>query len=165
MRMLNSKNIVHVGIGQSFVLKRTGILMAIGLGSCVGVGMYDPVEKVGGMVHILLPDSKVGKPTDLPGKFADKGVPHLLDMMIESGAKKERLIVKIAGGASMFKASRSPIMDIGSRNVAAVKKVLKELGLSLHGEAVGGNEGKTFILDVATGKFYVRTVRGGQVEI
>jgi len=163
--MLSGKKVVHVGIGQSFVLKRTGVLMAIGLGSCVGVGMYDPKEKVGGMVHILLPDSKVGKPTDLPGKFADKGVPHLLDMMLKEGARKERLIVKIAGGGSMFKVGQSSLMDIGRRNVEAVKKVLKELGLPLHGEAVGGREGKTFVLDVETGKFYVRTVRGGQKEI
>jgi chemotaxis protein CheD len=151
---------ISVGIGEIAVLNKPGKISAIGLGSCVAVAAYDPISNVGGMAHILLPESR-GQKSDLPGKFADTGVPNLLKLMGEKGAKKENLIVKIAGGASLMNVNVGSFGDIGRRNVEAVKKQLELLGLRVQAEDVGGNEGRTFILDVPSGIFSVKTTRGG----
>lgn len=157
-------DMVNVGIGEIAVLSKPGKIGAIGLGSCVAVAMFDPVAKVGGMVHVLLPDSR-GQKTELPGKFADTGIPCLLKLMEEKGARKDRIIVKIAGGASLMNVSVGNFGDIGKRNVEAVKSQLDVLGLQLQGEDTGGNEGRTFVLDLASGTFSVKTTRGGLRQI
>lgn len=157
-------DMLNVGIGEIAVLNKPGKVGAIGLGSCVAVAMFDPVAKVGGMVHVLLPNSR-GQRTELPGKFADTGIPYLLKLMEEKGARKDRIIVKIAGGASLMNVSVGNFGDIGKRNVEAVKEQLNALGLRLQGEDVGGNEGRTFVLDLASGTFSVKTTRGGLRQI
>lgn len=155
---------LNVGIGEIAVLDKPGKIGAIGLGSCVAVAMYDPVAKVGGMAHVLLPDSR-GQKTELLGKFANTGVPYLLKFMEQKGARKDRIIVKIAGGASLMNVSVGNFGDIGKRNIEAVKEQLNALGLRLQGEDTGGNEGRTFILDLTTGIFTVKTARSGLRQI
>jgi len=157
-------DMLNVGIGEIAVLDKPGKIGAIGLGSCVAVAMYDPIAKVGGMVHVLLPDSR-GQDTELPGKFADTGVPYLLKLMEQKGARKDRIVVKIAGGASLMNVSVGSFGDIGKRNVEAVKEQLNALGLHLQGEDTGGNEGRTFILDLTAGVFTVKTARSGLRQI
>ncbi|WP_018962637.1 chemotaxis protein CheD [Coprothermobacter platensis] len=152
-------DMVNVGIGEVAVLTNPGRIAAIGLGSCVAVAVFDPVAKVGGMVHVLLPDSR-GQKTDLPGKFADTGVPYLFKLLEEKGVRKERVIVKIAGGASLMNVNVGGFGDIGKRNIEAVKSQLERLGVRIQGEDVGGNEGRTLILDLAQGTFNVKTSRG-----
>jgi len=157
-------DMLNVGIGEIAVLDKPGKIGAIGLGSCVAVAMFDPVAKVGGMVHVLLPDSR-GQKTELPGKFADTGIPELLRLMEEKGARRDRIIVKIAGGASLMNVNVGNFGDIGKRNVEAVREQLSALNLRLQGEDIGGNEGRTFILDLAAGTFSVKTTRGGLHQI
>ncbi|NPV88226.1 chemotaxis protein CheD [Coprothermobacteraceae bacterium] len=156
--------VVHAGIGETVVMQGVGQISAIGLGSCVAVAMYDPSQRIGGMVHVLLPESR-GQKTELPGKFADTGVPYLLDLMLEKGAFVNRLVVKIAGGASLMSVNVGSFGDIGKRNVEAVRTALSNLGLMVTAEDVGGHEGRTFTLDVGTGVFTVKTVRGGLRQI
>jgi chemotaxis protein CheD len=128
-------------------------LQALGLGSCVGVLIYDRQTRSAGMVHVMLPNSEVGRGNiGQPGKFADTGVPLLLDMVQQAGALKSRLVVKIAGGAEMFNfaGSDAPRLAIGQRNIAAVKQHLSTLGLRISAEDTGGNTGRTFEFDVDT---------------
>jgi len=158
--MANSQSI---GLGEMVISRDPqDVLVAYGLGSCVGVGMFDPGLHVAGMVHTVLPEHMNGN-GHAPGKFVDTGVPALLEAMLKAGAERRRLIIWMAGGANML---LSPTMtkafDIGNRNVQAAIKVINSLNLRLSGQEVGGNIGRTVRLYVAEGRLTVRLV--GQQE-
>lgn len=125
------------------------------LGSCIGIALYDRVKKVGGMAHIILPDSREGSGD--PAKFADTAVEMLLEQLIEAGAERKRVTAKIAGGAKMF-GSGSNAGKLGERNADAVKERLRALAIRLAGEAVGGNKGRKMCLDPATGDVLVNVI-------
>ncbi|MBQ0028049.1 MAG: chemotaxis protein CheD [Lachnospiraceae bacterium] len=134
-------------------------IITLGLGSCVGAVLYDPVAKVCGMVHVMLPDSTTIANNSNVAKFADTGVTALLDMVLKEGAKKERLIAKIAGGAQMFSVNKdSPMLRVGERNVAAVKEKLKQLGIRLVAEDTGNNYGRTVVFYPETGEYLIRAI-------
>ncbi|AMW32050.1 chemotaxis protein CheD [Fervidobacterium islandicum] len=155
------KKKVIIGIGEWAVEKNPAILVTLGLGSCVGVCIRDPVAKVGGMVHVMLPDSG-GRPTNTPGKFADTGVNLVVEELMKMGASRSRLEAKIAGGASMFQSA----MDIGARNVEAVKTALQRNGIRLLAEDTGGNKARSIEYDIETGKLLIRKVKtGDSVEV
>lgn len=117
------------------------ILVTIGLGSCIGVAIYDRRRKIGGLVHIMLPENKKNT---RPAKYADTGIPHLIDNMIESGASRRNLAAKIVGGARMFEvAEENSSMNIGQRNIEAVRDILQQENITLKGEDVGENYGRS----------------------
>lgn len=149
------------------VVKSPDTIRTSGLGSCVGVVLYDEVKKLAGLVHIMLPDSSMSRSETINfAKFADTGIIALVEKLIEEGAQKYRLKAKIAGGAQMFQfSSAKDMMRIGPRNVEAVKKVLKELGIPLVAEDTGGNKGRTIEFDPETCKLLIRTVNQGVSEI
>jgi chemotaxis protein CheD len=125
-------------------------LQALGLGSCIGVLFYDRQNLAAGMVHVMLPNSEVGRGNlGQPGKYADTGIPLLLEMVLGLGGLKSRLVVKIAGGAEMFSfaGSDAPRLAIGQRNGVAVKEILANLGLRISAEDLGGHAGRTFEFD------------------
>lgn len=129
------------------------MLQALGLGSCIGVLFYDRQARVAGMAHVMLPSSDIGRgDIPQPGKYADTGVAALLAQVQQAGALKTRTVVKLAGGAEMFKfaGSDAPRLAIGQRNIEAVKLHLAELGLRVAAEDLGGNAGRTFEYDVET---------------
>jgi chemotaxis protein CheD len=135
------------------------ILVTLGLGSCVGICLYDPVIQLGGMAHVMLPDSSLAREVTSPGKFADTAVPILLKEMDRRGALRKRLIVKIVGGAQMFSmGGQDDQMSIGLRNVTAVENALKKEGLVILARSVGGNLGKTVTLETETGRVKLRTI-------
>jgi len=157
---------IRVGIGEYKASLSPSRIVTIGLGSCVGITLYDSIRKIGGLAHIMLPDSTQFSNVNKPGKFADLALPLLVREMESLGASRWNLIAKISGGASMFNfTDRSLIMDIGNRNVGAVKKALSKLSLKIAGEDTGGNQGRTMILDVCTGRTYIKTVGAGIKEI
>lgn len=161
-------SIINIGMGQTEVSSKPGtVLAAPSLGSCIGLGLYDPVSKIAGMVHIVLPDStKVLKPNELPGKYADTAVPEVLKKMISMGADKNKLIIKIAGGAQMFTMQEgSNVLNIGFRNTVAVKTALNKEGLDIKKTDTGGNKGRTFKLDVQTGLFSVKIIGQDEIEL
>lgn len=148
------------------VAKHPNSLLTAGLGSCVGVCLYDKVTKIGGLAHVMLPDSTSARSKDNLAKFADTAVPLTVEQMVKEGAAKHRIIAKIAGGAQMFSFTNgSDIMRIGERNADAVKKVLKELGIKVSGESIGGNYGRTIELKTDSGKVAIRTIDHGTWEI
>ncbi len=119
-------------------------ITTLGLGSCVGVVLYDAVKKVSGMVHVMLPDSNTIRNNANPAKFADTGVALLYDKVIAMGADKRRIQAKIAGGAQMFVfSSGNDMLRIGDRNVQAVKEQLKKLNIPIVAEDTGLNYGRT----------------------
>lgn len=152
---------IIIGIGEYKAAKNPAILVTLGLGSCVGVCIRDPNKKVGGMIHVMLPDSGGNKNTKNPGKYADTGIPLLLEEIRKLGGSLNRLEAKIAGGASMFGTSNSS-MNIGKRNTEAIKKLLKEYGIKLLAEDTGGNKARSIEYNISTGVLLIRIVGGGE---
>lgn len=160
------QNDVRVGIADLNVVNSPDRVMTIGLGSCVGIVMYDKVKEIGGLAHIMLSDSTQFKSVTNPLKFADLAIPILLDKLIQLGCNKRNISAKIAGGASMFAFSdKSMISDIGERNGEAVKVSLKKLAIPLVSEHLGGNKGRTMILDASNGQVTIKIVGQGTIEI
>ncbi|MCM0650477.1 chemotaxis protein CheD [Clostridium swellfunianum] len=157
---------IKVGIADLNAGSAPDKLITVGLGSCIGIALYDKVLGIGGLAHIMLPDSTLFNTVNNPIKFADLAIPMLLSRMEKLGATKKNLRAKIAGGASMFNFSdKSMIMDVGNRNSQAVKAVLEKLSIPILGEDVGGNKGRTMIFDTKTGIVQIRTVGLGIKEL
>lgn len=159
-------DVVKVGMADLKIVKNPQIITTLGLGSCVGVVLYDPEKKLAGLAHIMLPDSNNSKDNTNKAKFADTAIPYMIDLMLKKGAKKERLISKIAGGAQMFDFNgKSDIMKIGVRNIKAVKENLYKFNINIVAEDVGGNYGRTIEFNTNTGKLTIRSLGKGTKEI
>ncbi|MDW7675583.1 MAG: chemotaxis protein CheD [Bacillota bacterium] len=157
---------VKVGMADLKVSKEPTNLITSGLGSCVGICLYDPITKIGGLAHIMLPSSKGVRQSDNKAKFADTAVEILIDNMMKQGAKRTRLVAKMAGGSQMFNfKGSSDVMRIGERNVEASKQALKEAKVSLLSCDCGGNYGRTIVLDTKSGNLFVRTIQHGEKVI
>ena len=141
------------------------VLITYALGSCVGVTIYDPVVKVGGLLHFMLPESSLDmrKAGENPAMFADTGIPILFKTCYELGAKKKRMIVKVAGGASIL--DDANFFRIGQKNVTAMKKLFWKNNVFIEGEDTGSNCNRTFSIHISTGKVFVRTAHNGTREL
>lgn len=156
----------RVGIADLNVATSPDKIITVGLGSCIGIALYDKINGIGGLLHIMLPDSTQFSNVTNPLKFADLGIPILIEKLELKGANKRNLKAKIAGGASMFNFSdKSMIMDIGNRNGISVKKVLNKFSIPVLSEDIGGNKGRTMIFDTANGTVQIKTVGMGIKEI
>jgi chemotaxis protein CheD len=138
------------------------VLLTIGLGSCVAVALHDPGARVGGLAHILLPSPALSRLDQRPGKFPQTAIPLLMQDMVARGASASRITARIAGGASMF-ANLQPTgtIQMGERNLVAVRAALTHHAVPLVGSAVGGDFGRTVRLYVEDGRMEVSTVRQG----
>jgi chemotaxis protein CheD len=161
--MNNQVNIVKVGISEMNVVKPPDMIRTSGLGSCVGIVLYDSTNEVAGLAHIMLPDSSLAKAGTInPAKYANTAVEELVVMIEKAGGNIGLLKAKIAGGAQMFQfTSGSEMMRIGPRNIEAVKEELKRLKIKLVAEDVGGNSGRTIEFDPKTSQLTIRTVNQG----
>ena len=151
--------VIRVGMADLNICKAPDIITTLGLGSCIGLTFYDPVTKIGGMGHYMLPASKQMRNNSNIAKFADTGIEELLRRVVGAGANRGRLVAKIAGGAKMFEVSgMSNVGNIGERNAIAAKEKLKELKIRLIAEDTGLNYGRTVELHCETGEFYIKSV-------
>ncbi len=153
---------LSVGIGLWKVSRSPVGLRAI-LGSCLGVVIYDPTNRIGGMGHILLPDSRGSK--EHPGRYADTALPALIDELNRARGMTQRngLVAKLAGGAKMF--DTQSVMAIGEANHQAVRKQLEAMRIPVTGEDIGGETGRNVTFDTATGRFFARRPGGKTYEI
>lgn len=153
--------LIKVGMADLKVCQYPDALTTLGLGSCVGIALYDSVTKVSGLAHVMLPDSKqIGNNQNI-AKFADTGIEELIRQMTRAGASKARLVAKIAGGAQMFHFSASAadaIMRVGDRNVAAVKETLAKEHIRIVAQDTGFNYGRTVELYSEDGRFVIKSV-------
>lgn len=150
---------IKVGMADANVCITPDALTTLGLGSCVGIVLYDPVKKIAGLVHIMLPDSTKIMNNANKYKFADTGIDKLVEDMTKIGACRSNLVSKIAGGAQMFSfANNLDMMRIGDRNVEATKEKLKSLGIKMLAEDTGANYGRTIEFYPETGKLHIRSV-------
>ncbi len=151
--------IIKVGMADLKICKAPDAVTTLGLGSCVGVAVRDPVLKIGGLAHVMLPDSTRIKNNTNIYKFADTGIDELVRLLLKEGASKQRLVAKIAGGAQMFSfQNKSDMVRVGEQNVIASKKKLEELGIPILAEDTGSNYGRTVIFYPENGDFYIRAV-------
>ncbi len=158
--------LIRVGMADLKVCKHPDRLSTLGLGSCVGVVIYDEIKKVAGMAHVMLPDSKQAKATGNPAKFADTAIPLLIKEVENIGGDKKRFKAKMAGGAQMFAFSgKSEQLSVGKRNVEAVKKWLKEFNIPIVAEDTGGNHGRSIEFRTVDLKLVVNTIGKGTKEI
>ncbi len=156
-------NIIKVGMADYKAGRENDTLITLGLGSCVGIVLYDRMKKIGGMAHIMLPSSKEIKNNANKAKFADTALEELLNEMVKMGASRNRLIAKIAGGAQMFNISiKSDTLNIGKRNVIAVKQKLSEFRISIIAEDVLGNHGRTIEFNCNNGELSIKTIGQGK---
>jgi chemotaxis protein CheD len=154
-------NVETVGISDCVVSGDHKVVITThALGSCVGLIIFDPVARVGGLLHYMLPDSGLDKDRALrnPYMFADTGIPLLFQAAYRAGARKERIQVTALGGAQILGISDS--FDIGKRNLIVMRKILWKAGMMLHNEDVGGTVPRTARLEIATGRIVVSFGRG-----
>lgn len=157
---------IKVGMADLKVCVSPDSVITLGLGSCVGIALRDPVTKIGGLAHIMLPDStSIRNNSNIP-KFADTGIEELVKQVTKKGANRNRLVAKIAGGAQMFAfGSNSEAVRVGERNVQAVKKKLGEMKIPILAEDTGKNFGRTVIFYPETGDFVIRAVGKSEYKI
>lgn len=151
--------IIKVGMADLKICKSPDALTTLGLGSCVGIAVRDPVTKIGGLAHVMLPDStRIRNNSNIP-KFADTGIKELVKQLVDAGASRSRLVAKIAGGAQMFAfQNKTDLVRVGDNNVQASKAVLKELNIPILSQDTGLNYGRTVIFYPETGDFVIKTV-------
>ncbi|GAB5495202.1 MAG: chemotaxis protein CheD [Phycisphaerales bacterium] len=148
---------IVVGVADLAVAKGPGVsIITHALGSCIGVTIFDPTTNVGGMLHFMLPDSKINadKAGGNPAMFADTGIPMLFKKAYELGATKENLIVCAAGGAEVL--ADSGHFKIGSRNRTVLRKIFWKNNVLLSADDTGGNNSRTLQLSLDDGRVVVR---------
>lgn len=160
-------DIVKVGIADLKFADVPMNLRTSGLGSCVGVVIFDHRLKIAGMAHVMLPDSTSAKKDNInPYKYADTSLPILLNTLLEKGARRHHLKAKIAGGAQMFSfSSTNDMLRVGERNVQAVKSFLEDERIPILAEDVRGSSGRTIEFSTETLLLNVRTVNQGTKDL
>jgi chemotaxis protein CheD len=140
------------------------VLVTYALGSCIGVLTYDPVKRVAGMIHYMLPAASlaVDKAVATPAMFADTGIPLLFEEMYRHSCRKQDLVVKVVGGANLY--DDGGTFEIGKRNYIMLRKMFWKAGVSIAAEDVGGSSSRTARLFVSDGRALVRHPRG-EVEL
>ena len=155
-------NIIKVGMADLQVGKDPCMITTLGLGSCVGISLFDRSTKISGMAHIMLPYSKQARDNSNVAKFADTGIVQLLNSMLRLGANRGMIVAKLAGGAQMFAFKNvTDIMRIGDRNVDASKEILAMLRIPVLSEDVRGNYGRTVELYSNDGSVLIKTIGHG----
>ena len=149
---------IVVGVGDLKVSnRREHVLVTHALGSCIGLAIFDPQARVGGLLHYMLPESllDLSRALENPYMFADTGIPRLFRECYALGAQKHRLRVKVAGGSQVLGGQEH--FQIGRRNYAALRKIFLKNNVLIDGEDVGGTKARTLLLEIATGRTLVKT--------
>ena len=152
---------VMIGIGDYAVSDDGTPLTTVGLGSCIGIVIYDSSKKIAGLSHIMLPT--MGSKQDRIGKYADAAIPALIDELKNKGCNLIRCKAKIAGGASLF-SFKDDSLQIGKRNAEAVLHILKDYRIHLVGKDIGGNRGRTITFYPDNEELHIRMVKKGDNE-
>ncbi len=158
-------NTLSVGLGELVISQNPeDILVAYGLGSCVGIGMFCPTKRIAGLLHAVLPENT---DTDKAStKFVDTGIKTMLEKMQKAGADIRNLQIFYAGGANMLvNTSLSKSFDIGTRNATTTQETFKKLNMKVKNSETGGNTGRTVRLYVESGKYTVRIIGGQEREL
>ncbi|MDO4772668.1 MAG: chemotaxis protein CheD [Bacillota bacterium] len=159
--------VIKVGMADLNTCVAPDRLTTLGLGSCIGICLYDKSKKIAGMAHIMLPSSEAVKNNSNKAKFADTAIDALIEKMESLGVTNKRsLVCKIAGGAQMFAfQSGNETMQVGKRNADAVREKMKQLGIKILADETGGNFGRTIEFSAETGILSIKTIGHGTKEL
>ncbi|BDG48027.1 chemoreceptor glutamine deamidase CheD [Parageobacillus sp. KH3-4] len=166
--MSETVHVVKVGIADMNVVHAPNLIRTSGLGSCVGVVIFDHLKEVAGLAHVMLPDSSMARSEAINvAKYADTAVEALIRLVVRAGGRREMLKAKMAGGAQMFSFSSksTDAMRIGERNVEALRQQLNRFHIPIVAEDVGGSSGRTIEFNPKTTVLSIRTVNRGVKEI
>ncbi len=155
---METKDILLARLGEIHVARKAPMVGCHGLGSCIGVMAYDSLSQVGGVAHVVLPDSTGRKDLDLPGRYMDLALPALIDKLVATGAGRSRLRFVAVGGANVFKfgpGSPNLNLNIGERNIQALRTNLAALGIRLEAEVLGGTHATSTQLCLVSGQVFV----------
>lgn len=148
----------QVGMAQFLVIDAPGIIRSSGLGSCIGIALYDPFTQVGGLAHAMLPKHRPGR-EDNRAKYVDTAIDAMLVEMESMGSNRVNIVAKLVGGSQMFPDLEKPgVMAIGEKNIAAAVEYLGEVGIPILAQDVGGNCGRTVEFDCQDGSLYIKTI-------
>lgn len=150
---------IRVRMAEYSVASSPEVLITIGLGSCIGIALYDKINKMGGLIHIMLPENRKGT---RPAKFADTGIPLLLKKMEARGASRDNVVAKIAGGAHMFASTGDFNIQVGQKNIEAVCHILSEFNIQIKGKDVGEDYGRTMEFYLKDGSVLIRSYKKGK---
>jgi chemotaxis protein CheD len=165
-KIMVDNTIVEVQMAQMQLAESPAILVTRGLGSCLGITFYDPVKKIGAMAHPMLPDINKAKIKSNPSRFVNSAIALIIEEMEKRGCPKSRLMAKIFGGAHMFSfISTDSVLNVGQKNIEVALAALKETGVKVAGQEVGGTFGRTIELNLADGRVLVKTVSWGEKEV
>ena len=157
---------IVVGIADLKVSSKPGdILVTYALGSCIGVAVFDPKARVGGLLHFMLPDSTLDaeKATAIPAMFADTGIISLFKTCYAHGAEKKRMVVKVAGGANIL--DDTNYFRIGQKNIMAMRKIFWRNNVLIDGEDTGENFNRTVRLELSNGRCILKSSNGTVKEL
>lgn len=157
---------IFVRVAQQAVGRKGDVLVTLGLGSCVAVLLHDPVARVAGMAHVLLPEPSLARDASNPAKFASTAVPLLVEELCRAGARRSRLQARLVGGASMFASlMTNGAQNMGERNANAVREALRRVGIPILAEAVGGDYGRSVRFRARDGHTVVSSVGRSDVVL
>lgn len=164
---MNDHETLSVGIGEIYATRDpSAVLAAYSLGSCIGVSIFDPIARVGGLAHIMLPSSKEANRSSPGYEFADIAIPALIRRLLELGGTPRSLVCKLAGGAEILIApGEANSLRIGERNAEAVMNALKQYRIVPSSMDIGGSYGRTLRLLVGTGQVLVKAIGGRVIEL
>jgi len=160
------KKIIEVSIAEVKISQSPDVLVTRGLGSCLGITIYDPLKKTGGMAHAMLPDIEVAKVKSNPARFVNSVIKKLVEDLEGRGSLRSRLIAKLFGGAHMFSfISADNILNVGQKNIDTAIGVLKESGIKIGAQETGGTFGRTIEFNLENGVVRVHTISQGEKEV
>lgn len=166
METLKEERIIEVGMGEMKISEVPGKLVTRGLGSCVGITLYDPEKKIGSLAHAMLPDVEKIKLKRNPNRFVNYVIIKMVEELEKRDCSRGRIVCKLFGGAHMFGfIARESVLNIGEKNVKMAEAVLEQLGIKIEAEEVGGTFGRTIELNLETGKVLMSTVSWGEKEV
>lgn len=159
-------NVVELTMGEMKIGKAPGILITRGLGSCLGITIYDPFKKIGAMAHCMLPDIEKGRIQVHPMRFVNFSIRKMVEELEQLGVLRTQLVVKLFGGAHIFGfIAADSVLNVGQKNIDIAHATLKELGLRVVAEDTGGAFGRTIELNLENGRVLVKTASQGQKEV
>jgi chemotaxis protein CheD len=164
--MEKESTIIEVGMIEMKICSAPNILVTRGLGSCLGIVIYQPRKKIGGLAHPMLPSYEAARIKGSRSKFVDTVISLMIDELKNQGCVVTTLVAKLFGGAHMFSfPSKDSAFNIGARNIDVAKQTLASYKIEIIGEDTGGNYGRTIFFDLSTGKVNVKTLFYGEREV
>ena len=150
--------LIRVGMADMKICRAPDRITTLGLGSCIGLVLFDINTATCGMIHIMLPDSSIMQTTVNPAKFADTGIRLLIERLMDCGISKSSLCAKMAGGATMFKITGTDVFKVGEKNAEAVNRVLQDFRIPVIASDCGGTYGRTIEFDPVTFRLKIKAI-------